>query len=133
MSEPGGSEEIDRIGPDDWPVIIGVEGPYVTIGMPGESWLLDAADRDRFAKAWAEAERRAGAHGAHEAHEAAAGDTCWHCRKPIVRCDSVPYHIGCGPGHGWIHTNPEQWGHSCEPRSGHPYARPDAPSSGPSQ
>jgi hypothetical protein len=52
--------------------------------------------------------------------------TCWHCRKPIARCDSLPSHIGCSSGHGWIHTNPEQWGHDCEPRSGPPYARPDA-------
>jgi hypothetical protein len=49
---------------------------------------------------------------------------CRHCRKPIVRCDTVPSHIGCGSAHGWIHTNPEQWGHSCEPRWTAPYAQP---------
>lgn len=59
--------------------------------------------------------------------DAVTGDTCWHCRKPIVRCGTVPPHAGCGSGHGWIHSNPEQWGHSCEPRSGAPYAQPTAP------
>jgi hypothetical protein len=39
-------------------------------------------------------------------------DTCKHCRKPIIRCGSVPVHAGCGSGYGWIHSNPEQWGHS---------------------
>lgn len=60
-------------------------------------------------------------------HRDGSGDTftCKHCRKPIVRCDSVPgQHIGCSSGHGWIHSNPEQWGHSCQPRSGAPYALP---------
>lgn len=50
---------------------------------------------------------------------------CKHCHKPIVRCDSVPVHIGCGSGYGWIHSTPEQWGHSCRPRSGSPYAQPE--------
>ena len=101
MSEPGGSEEIDRIGPDDWPVIIGVEGPYVTIGMPGESWLLDAADRDRFAKAWAEAERRA------EAHEATEEDRpplpvarFRHCRDCDVKWFGEPRCWVCGSDAG---------------------------------
>lgn len=53
--------------------------------------------------------------------------TCKHCRKPIVRCDSVPSPAGCGSGYGWIHSNPEQWGHSCRPRSSAPYALPSPP------
>jgi hypothetical protein len=49
---------------------------------------------------------------------------CKHCRRPIIRCDTVRSHAGCGSGYGWIHSDPEQWGHSCEPRSGAPYAQP---------
>lgn len=55
--------------------------------------------------------------------------TCRHCRKPIIRCDTVPSHTGCGSGYGWIHSNPDQWGHSCQPRSSAPYAQP-APADG---
>lgn len=67
----------------------------------------------------AETVRRTG-----EAVLAAGGSTCKHCRKPIVLCASVPAHAGCGSGYGWIHSNPEQWGHGCQPRSGAPYAQP---------
>jgi hypothetical protein len=51
--------------------------------------------------------------------------TCKHCHRPIVRCASVPSHIGCSDGHGWIHSDPDQWGHSCEPRFTGPYAQPE--------
>lgn len=52
-------------------------------------------------------------------------DTCKHCRKPIARCEEFPAHAGCSSGYGWIHLEPN-WGHSCQPRSGAPYAQPVA-------
>lgn len=46
------------------------------------------------------------------------------CGKPIVRCAGQTPHIGCSSGYGWIHAEPD-WGHSCRPRSGAPYAQPE--------
>lgn len=51
--------------------------------------------------------------------------TCQHCRKPIARCASLPGHANCRSGYGWIHSDPEQWGHTCQPRSSEPYALPE--------
>lgn len=45
--------------------------------------------------------------------------TC-RCGQLIIRCVTQPSHIGCSSGYGWIHLDP--WGHSCQPRSGAPYA-----------
>jgi hypothetical protein len=53
--------------------------------------------------------------------------TCRYCRRPIVACDTVPSHVGCSSGYGWIHAEP-WWGHSCQrPGKYSQYARPDAP------
>jgi hypothetical protein len=65
----------------------------------------------------------------HALNMARASGTCRHCGHPIVRCDTVPSHAGCGSGFGWIHSDPDQWGHSCRPRSGAPYAQPGEPQS----
>jgi transcriptional regulator with XRE-family HTH domain len=48
---------------------------------------------------------------------------CWHCHRLIVKCATQRPHSGCASGYGWIHAAP-QWGHSCQPRAGSPYARP---------
>ena len=48
--------------------------------------------------------------------------TCEHCKKPIVRCESVPEHIGCSSAYGFIHEDTRA--HACKPRSDGPYAEP---------
>jgi len=67
MPEPGSSEEIDRIGSPAWPLIVGVEGACVTVGVAGESYVLDAAEQEQFARAYVAACRKA------EANAEAAG------------------------------------------------------------
>lgn len=52
--------------------------------------------------------------------------TCRYCRRPILRCDTLPSHCGCSSGWGWIHAEP-WWGHSCgRYPSRREYARPEA-------
>lgn len=54
-----------------------------------------------------------------------AGETCRHCHRPVIRCDSLPSHCGCSSGYGWIHAEP-WWGHSCRrPGQFSQYARPE--------
>ena len=48
--------------------------------------------------------------------------TCRHCQKPIIRCESVPVHIGCSSAYGFVHADTRF--HTCEPRSNGPYAQP---------
>ena len=47
---------------------------------------------------------------------------CKHCKKPVIRCESVPVHIGCSSGRGFVHAGTRA--HGGEPRSGGPYAEP---------
>lgn len=54
--------------------------------------------------------------------EAPAVTVCKRCRRPIVRCETLPAHFGCSSAHGWIHSEPRT--HACEPRSDGPYAVP---------
>lgn len=51
---------------------------------------------------------------------------CKHkrCRKPIVRCETLPAHCGCSSAYGWIHAN--EGAHACEPRADGPYAQPES-------
>jgi hypothetical protein len=49
--------------------------------------------------------------------------TCRHCGQPIALCSGFTPHAGCGSAFGWIHLDPN-WGHSCQPRAGAPYAQP---------
>lgn len=60
-------------------------------------------------------------------HPDGYGDTaaCKHCHRPIARCASLAGHAGCRSGYGWIHSDPKQWEHSCQPRSSAPYALPE--------
>jgi DNA-binding XRE family transcriptional regulator len=55
------------------------------------------------------------------------GEATCRCGKPILRCATQRPHSGCSSGYGWIHAAPN-WGHSCQPRTGSPYARPQGAS-----
>ena len=50
------------------------------------------------------------------------GETCKHCKKRIIRCETLPSHFGCSSARGYVHVNPRA--HACEPRSDGPYAEP---------
>ena len=69
MPEAHSSEEIDRIGSPAWPLIVGVEGPHVTIGVAGESYVLDAGDQEKFAQAYVAACHQAKANAAQAARD----------------------------------------------------------------
>lgn len=56
-------------------------------------------------------------------------ETCRDCKRPIIACDTLPSHVGCSSGYGWIHAEPH-WGHSCGPLSKRQYARPEAAAGG---
>jgi len=47
---------------------------------------------------------------------------CDGCGKPVIPCAAVASHIGCSSARGYIHQG--SGAHSCEPRSGAPYAHP---------
>ena len=51
-----------------------------------------------------------------------SGVACRHCRKPLVRCDTLPSHIGCSSAYGWIHGDGGR--HACFRTSGFSYAEP---------
>jgi hypothetical protein len=42
--------------------------------------------------------------------------SCKNCRKPIVRCETLPSHCGCSSAYGWIHAG--GGAHDCIRRSG---------------
>jgi hypothetical protein len=107
----------------------------VTIDTSGLGIVLGAAQREQYAQLLVassheadaqEAARASAAGQVARAHPDGYGDTatCKHCRKPIARCATLPGHAGCRSGYGWIHSNADQWGHTCQPRSSAPCALP---------
>jgi hypothetical protein len=48
---------------------------------------------------------------------------CRHCKKPVVRCETLPSHIGCSSAYGWIHAGGGR--HACFRTSGFSYAEPE--------